>query len=196
MTQTAKDADRPGTTCDLPRRPSQRGFTMFEIIVVTSLIALALASIGPLFTSNTNLVEDSRALQRAEAAHRRNMAAVARVLRGVDIQTLSGFDSLGTTTQPQFSRVTGADLDDLTYAGHEQLRWIEAPIAVDGVKNPGAVYLEQAGQRTLVADRVPAGGFRVRQEGQSLVIELRTYWTTSAGRSVSTASESVISVRN
>lgn len=196
MTVDAKNANRSGSACGLRRRQSQRGFTMFEIIVVTSLIALALASLGPIFTSNTNLVEDSRAKQRAEAAHRRNMAAVARVLRGVDIQTLSGFDAQGTTTQPQFSRVTGADLDDLTYTGAEQLRWIEAPIAVDGVTRPGAVYLEHAGQRTLVADRVPAGGFRIRQEGQSLVIELRTYWSTSAGRAVSTASESVISVRN
>ena len=47
-----------------------------------SLIALALGSLAPLFTSNHNLVEDTRALQRAEAEHRRNMVALTRVLRG------------------------------------------------------------------------------------------------------------------
>lgn len=164
--------------------------------MVITLMALIMASLGPLFTSNTNLVEDSRAHQRAQAVHRRNLEALAKVLRGADIRTLSGFDTQGVATAPSFSRVTGADLVDLTYTGSEQLRWIEAPVAVDGVSRPGSVYLERSGQRFLVADRVPAGGFQVRQEGQSLVVELSTYYTTSAGRSVTTTGETVISVRN
>jgi len=75
-------------------------------------------------------------------------------------------------------------------------RLFSGKIAVDGVERPGSVYLERAGQRTLVADRVPAGGFQVRQEGQSLVVQLSTYWTTSAGRTVTKTGESVISIRN
>ncbi len=180
----------------MSRSPSTHGFTIFEVIVVMSLIALIFASVGPLFSSNTNMVEDSRAHQRAEAAHRRNMSALTRLLRGVDIQTLSGFSSEGLATAPSFSRVTGADLDDLTYTGSEQLRWIASPIGVDGVSSPGAVYLERAGTRYLIADRVPAGGFRLRQEGQNLVIELSTYWTTSASRVVTKSTESVVSIRN
>ena len=174
----------------------EAGFTFFEVVIVASLIALAFAALGPLFASNTNLVEDSRALQRAEAAHRRNMEALARVLRGVDIQTLDGFNASGVATAPSFSRVTGADIEDLTYTGAEQLRWIESPVGVDGVSRPGSVYLERDGQRYLIADRVPAGGFQVRQQGQSLVVQLSTYWTTSAGRSVTKQGESVISIRN
>ncbi len=177
-------------------RNAQHGFTIFEVIVVTSLIALILASLGPTFTSNDNLVQDSRAHQRAEAEHRRNMAALARVLRGVDIQTLAGFDTNGNSTAPTFSRVTGADLDDLTYSGDEGLRWIASPVPVDGVENPGAVYLERDGTRQLVANRVPAGGFRVVQQGQSLVVHLTTYYTTSRSRSVTKTSQSAISVRN
>jgi prepilin-type N-terminal cleavage/methylation domain-containing protein len=178
------------------RSQQARGFSMLEIIVVISLIALILASIGPLFASNTSMVEDSRAHQRAEAAHRRNIAALTRLLRGIDIQTLDGFSAEGIATTPSFSRVTGADLDDLTYTGNEQLRWIASPIGVDGVRFPGAVYLERDGKRYLIADRVPAGGFGVRQEGQNLVIQLSTYWATSASRVVTRRTESVVSIRN
>lgn len=177
-------------------RPRAAGFTLYEVVIVLGLTAVLLSSITPLFTSNSNLAEDTRAHQRAEAAHRRNLVALAHILRAVDLQTLDGFDANGISTNPHFSRVTGADLDDLLYTGNEELLWIESPIAVDGVTRPGAVYLVQGGNRTLVADRVPSGGFRLRQEGQNLVIELTTYWATSAGRLVTEHGETVVSVRN
>jgi prepilin-type N-terminal cleavage/methylation domain-containing protein len=178
------------------RSQQVRGFTIFEVIVVMSLIALIIASVGPLFASNSDMVEDSRAHQRAEAAHQRNLAALTRLLRSIDIQTLDGFSSEGIATTPSFSRVTGADLDDLTYTGSEQLRWVASPIGVDGVPSPGAVYLERDGRRFLIADRVPAGGFVLRQEGQNLVIQLSTYWATSTSRVVTRSTESVVSIRN
>ena len=92
--------------------------------------------------------------------------------------------------------VTGADLDGLTYGGSESLSWMPSAVAVDGVPYPGAVYLNTGGRRILVADRVPKDGFQVRQEGQSLVVSLTTYYVTSAGRLQTRATESVISVRN
>jgi prepilin-type N-terminal cleavage/methylation domain-containing protein len=173
-----------------------RGFTFFEVIVALSVIAIGYTTLGSVFRTNTNMVEESRALQRAEGAHRKNMAALSRVLRGIDIQTLTGVNSEGVAASPGFSRVTGADLEDLTYTGSEQLLWLPAPVSVAGVPSPGAIYLLRDGERYLVADRVPKGAFYVRQEGLSLVIHLSTYWSTSARRLATRTSESVISVRN
>ena len=161
-----------------------------------SLLGLAVAGLGPVFASNDGLAKDTRAHQRAEAAHRKNMDALARVLRGVDIQSLAGFGTDGVAKIPEFGRVTGADLDDLTYSGDEKLAWMATPLDVDGVEKPGAVYLLRDGRRFLVADRVPADGFFVRQEGQNLVIHLTTYYATSAPRLVMKTSESAVSVRN
>jgi len=172
------------------------GFTLYEVVIVVTLMALAISALGPVLSTNDGLAKDTRAHQRAEAAHRKNMVALARVLRGIDIQSLDGFDSKGIATSPEFGRVTGADLDDLTYRGDEKLSWMPSPIGVDGVERPGAVYLLRDGRRFLVADRVPAGGFFVRQEGQNLVIHLTTYYATSAPRLVTKTSESVVSVRN
>jgi len=104
---------------------------------VISLLGLALSALTSLFGSNSDLAADTRAQLRAEAAHRQNMAALARVLRGVDIQSLTGFDPKGIATQPAFGRVTGASLDELTYVGDERLAWMPATIGVDGVTKPG-----------------------------------------------------------
>ena len=186
---------RNATYPAIPRN-SAGGFTIFEVIIVISLLGLALSALTSLFSSNSDLAADTRAQLRAEAAHRQNMAALARVLRGVDIQSLTGFDPKGIATQPAFGRVTGASLDELTYVGDERLAWMPATIGVDGVTKPGAVYLLRDGRRFLVADRVPAGGFHVRQEGQNLVIHLTTYYATSQPRLVLKTSESVVSVRN
>ena len=161
-----------------------------------ALMGLLFTVLGPLLSTNTDLVADTRAHQRAESAHRRNMAALGRVLRGVDIQSLSGFDMSGIATQPSFARVTGASLEDLTTIGDESLLWMPSTLGVDGVNKPGAVYLLRDGKRYLVADRVPAGNFHVRQEGQNLVIHLTTYFATSQSRVVTKTSESVVSVRN
>jgi prepilin-type N-terminal cleavage/methylation domain-containing protein len=175
---------------------ANRGFTIYEVVIVMTLMGLALAGLGPIFSSNDALAKDTHAHQQAEATHRKNMVALARVLRGVDIQSLAGFGSDGVATTPEFGRVTGADLDDLTYSGDEKLIWMPSPLGVDGVTRPGAVYLMRDGKRFLVADRVPADSFFVRQEGQNLVIHLTTYYATSARRLVMKTSESVVSVRN
>lgn len=178
------------------RTPSSAGFTIYELVIAVGMAAVGLMAVTSSLATNADMVDDARARQRAEAAHRRNITAIARVLREVDIQTLGGFDGSGNATTPSFSRVTGADLDDLTYVGEESLEWSPSPLAVDGVKEPGAVYLVRGEQRTLVADRVPSGGFRLVREGQNLVIHMTTYYVTSTSHLAYRTSHSVVSVRN
>lgn len=187
---------RSTPTGRMARAPAARGFTIYEVVIVISIIGLLLTALGSVLASNSDLAADTRAHQRAESAHRQNMAALGRVLRGVDVQSLTGFDNNGVATVPQFGRVSGAALDELTYIGDERLAWQPAPLAVNGVAKPGAVYLLRNGDRFLVADRVPDGGFHVRQEGQNLVIHLTTYYSTSQRRVVNKTSEAVVSIRN
>ena len=149
-------------------RSSAGGFTIFEVVIVISLMGLVLSGMMSLFASNSDLAANTRAHLRAEAAHRQNMAALGRVLRGIDIQSLAGFDPKGIATQPEFGRVTGASLDDLTYVGDERLAWMPATIGVDGVTRPGAVYLLRDGRRFLVADRVPDGGFFIAPHNEQV----------------------------
>jgi type II secretory pathway pseudopilin PulG len=172
------------------------GFTFTELIFVVSLLGAILASVSGLLTTNSNLASETRTHQLAAAAHRQNHAALARVLRGIDLQSLSGFDTSGVATSPGFRRVTGADLDNLTSLGDERLLWVAAPLPVNGIDHPGAIYLVRDGTNYLVADRVPRDGFQVTQEGQSLLVRLTTYYATSADKVATKTSESAISVRN
>lgn len=180
----------------MSRHSASAGFTMFEVVIAMSLFALAASSLSSVFGSNMTLVDDTRAHQRAESAHRKNMVALGRVLRGIDIESLGGLDGTGKAAAPTFARVLGADDTDFTYAPNEQLVWSVSPIAVDGVVNPGSVYLDQGGKRQLVADRIPAGGFWLQRDGKSLRIHLTTYYVTSTSKVSFRTSETVVSVRN
>lgn len=169
---------------------------MFEVTIAMSLVALAASALTSILGSNMGMVDETRANQRAEAAHRKNLVAIGRVLRGIDVGSLAGFDATGKAAQPSFARVMGADETDYTYAPDEKLVWRASPVAVDGVTAPGAVYVEQGGMRRLVADRVPAGGFWLRRDGRNLEIHLTTYYVTSTSKVVLRSSETVVSVRN
>jgi hypothetical protein len=77
-----------------------------------------------------------------------------------------------------------------------ELRWLPASGDLDGVEQPGAVFLITPSGQRLIADRVPAGGFRIRQQGNTLVIHLTTYYTTRARRTVLTSGHTAVSMRN
>lgn len=170
---------------------------MYELVIAVALAALAATSLSSVLGTNMSMIDETRAHQRAEAAHRKNLVALGRVIRGIDVDSLGNLDGNGRSGDPTFARVTGADLDDFTYAPPEQLVWASSPVAVDGVVNPGGVYLDQGGgSRRLIADRVPSGGFWLRREDQSVVIHLTSYYVTSTSKLVYRTSETVIAVRN
>lgn len=178
-----------------PHRPTA-GFTMIETMVTIAVLALGLRIASSLFATTDNLVKESRARMRVTAEHRRSLEAISNVLRGADLTTLTGFQADGTSTQPRFKRVEDATLATRTLGPVEELQWVASAQSVDGVPQPGAVFLVEVGGTRLLADRVPSGGFLVRQEGRNLVIELTTYYVTSARRTAFLTSASSVSARN
>ena len=177
------------------RRARQSGFTMIEVAIASVFVALTFAVFGEVFSSTSGLSRESRGNLRAQEELRRNLEAVANVLRGVDIDTLDGFDADGRATQPEFQRVTGADAYGRTYDGAEQLYWQSAP-SVDGISNPGRVVHAKGAVVTMIADRVPQGGFVVVLDGTRLVVQLSTYYVTSERATVTVSGETAVSLRN
>ena len=178
-----------------PTRRTQAGFTFFEIALVMVILGSAFAVFANVFTSSEGLAEESRAMLRAHEDLRRNLEAVANVVRGVDIATLGGLDGDGASTAPTFQRVTGADMIGRTYDAVETIYWVASP-AVDGIAFPGRVVHEKSGTVTLLADRVPKDGFRVTLDGTTLVIHLTTYASTSARRTATVSGKTAVSFRN
>jgi prepilin-type N-terminal cleavage/methylation domain-containing protein len=171
------------------------GFTMVEISVVAALFSLLLASVSGVFRSSSQLASDSRATLRVHEEHRRNLEALATVLRAGELSTFSNFSG-GTSTNPRFERVTGAGQFGLTTGGVEELLWVQDSSPVDGVGVAGKVRHVTATGSRLVADRVPKDGFLVVQDGDNLIVKLTTYYTTSEGKTARLSGESTVFVRN
>lgn len=154
----------------------QAGWTLWETIVGASLLALAMVAFGSVFSSTEDLVRDGRAKHRAEENLRRNLEAIANVLRDVDADSIDGFDEGGRSTNPSFARITGADRLGRIYGPLEELRWSAAGTAVPGVESPGRIVHVRDGNARLLADRVPEGSFSVFWERGTLVVEVSTYY--------------------
>ena len=56
--------------------------------------------------------------------------------------------------------------------------------------------LEKAGQVTVLAPRVPSGGFRVERTGTTLKVLLTTYASTSQRVVSQTTAETLVALRN
>lgn len=172
-----------------------RGFTMVEMMVVVSLLGLSLATISGVFKSSSNLAADSRATLRVHEEHRRNLEALATVLRPAELASFTNFVD-GKSTNPQFMRVVGLGKDGLMTGGPEELVWVQGPLPVDGVGIAGFVRHKTATTSTIVCDRVPKDGFSVRLDGDNLIVRLTTYYTTSEGRTATLVGETAVFVRN
>jgi hypothetical protein len=170
---------------------------MVEVVVMAVIMGGAFAVFGEVFTTSDGLVREARANLRAHEDLRRNLEAIANTLRGVDLDTLGGFDEEGVATTPSFRRVIGADASGRLYDSTETLQWEAVSHAVNGVSHPGRIVGVKDGVSTLLADRVPMGGFRVTLQGNALLISLSTYASTSDPRVVTvTGDTAVVSLRN
>lgn len=173
-----------------------RGYTIVELLLVVGVIPILLAAVGNVFVSSEGLVQKSRANLRAHEELRRNLEAIANVVRDADIDTVGGFDDTGWACQPTFAKVVGADLTDRIYEGPQQLRWVPTAQDVDDVASPGAVVHVNDGTTRIVATRVPEGGFKVRLEGGRLKIRMSTYYATSARQLAQVTGETSVALRN
>ncbi len=185
----------PLGTIPIPERRRQAGFTFIEIAIVALILTSAFAVFAQVFQSSDGLVKRSRAALRAHEDLRRNLEAIANVLRGADIDTLGGFDSTGTAVKPTFQRVTGADMVGRTYGVVESIYWVSAP-SIDGIANPGRVVHTKGATISLLADRVPQGGFSVTLDGTTLVISLVTYASTSQRETATVSGTTAVAFRN
>jgi len=177
-------------------RRGQAGYTMIEVAFVSALVLSGLAIIASLVGGTQELTTDTRAHSRAEAEHRKNLRALSNLLRNVDIATLAGFDQNGVATKPTFQRVAGVELDDRQYLGAERLEWVPTPGSVWGIPQPGLVRLVGPAGARPIALNVPAGGFLLRQEGNTLAIRLTTYYSLGDRRTAQVTSETAVSLRN
>lgn len=173
-----------------------RGFTFLELMICVSITVLVLFILLAFIDSSNEVVSENRVRIRATAQLRRNLVAVTNVLRGIDVYTLHGFDEDSSSENPRFQRVTGAELDQRSYGPVEELRWIASSQAVDGVAQPGGIYLVTPTDSALLADRVPQGGFHLRQDGNTIAVTLTTYYTIGPHRSKSVTGRTAIQMRN
>src|SRR5688572_27649469 len=158
------------------RRP--RGFTMIEVAVTLAVLGMSLAAFARAFATGAGLATTSRAALFAHDDARRSLDAISSVLRGAHFLSLGGFDELGVATAPVFQRAIGTDPDGIVLDAPEVLSW-RAVAPLDGIASPGEVVLTKNGTSTVIAPRVPSGGFRVVLSGNTLRIALTTYSSTS-----------------
>ncbi|MHC5012042.1 MAG: hypothetical protein ACYTG6_14035 [Planctomycetota bacterium] len=176
-------------------RNGQAGYTAIEVMLGLLILPFLVGAIGKAFGSSDELIQDSRVVLRAHEDLRRNLEAIANVVRDADIDTLANFTS-GTSTQPQYQRVVGADHLGRLYGGAEELRWMPVSGPVNGVAQPGVVVHTKNGVDRIIAVRVPQGGFRVNLEGNNLVILLTNYYSTSAAHVTSISGQTAVALRN
>lgn len=178
------------------RTRAQAGFTFVEVAIAIVIFSIVMWAMTSMLGTTSELSKTSHIQTRAMAEHRRNLESLSSVLRTADIRSLSGFDVDGRATEPTFNRVTGVDRVDLTLADPERIAWRPSPAPVNGVANAGALWLVTDTDARVVADRVPQGGFELRQEGAVLAIRLTTYYATDSLRTTSITSETAVTLRN
>jgi len=174
---------------------TQAGFGALEFAIVVGITALFLATFSDVFSTSDELAHLSRVNHRAQEELRRNLEAVANVLRGAELDSIEGFDEDGTATNPTFGRVVGVDAVGRIYDGAEELRWVATSEKVNGVTSPGEILHIRDGVKTVVARKVPKDGFRLSVEAGTLAVWLQTYYTAEHETQV-VAGETAVSLRN
>lgn len=174
----------------------QRGFLMLEAVLAVAVFTTVLGVALSLTSTTVDMTQETNVQTRAHAEHRRNLLTLANILRTASIYSLQGFDEDGLATQPEFQRLLGVDIHERLYTDPERLEWQSADAPVNGISGPGAIWLVGSDNDTLVAARVPEGGFVVRQEGNVLAVRLTTYYSTDENHTHQLTSEIAVELRN
>jgi hypothetical protein len=174
----------------------QAGFTFFELTVVVAAAGMLYLLLGQTLGSSARLSSTSRATLQASDDLRRSLDAIAAVLRGASWQSLGGFDENDVATQPTFQRALSHNINGTVLDTVETLRWRSSSRSADGIQYAGEVVLEKDGQVTVLAPRVPLGGFRVERTGTTLRVLLTTFASTSQRVVTQSSSEMLVALRN
>lgn len=164
----------------MQRRDREGGFTLVELTVAVALGATVTAAFATTFATSSGLWGRSTVTLRVHEEHRRNLDAVANAFRGAVTSTLSGFDVNNNSTAPVCQFVVGVDdKGNLAFDEPRQISWRATAEQVEGVDKPGELILTQGGAQTVIARRVPAGGFHAALLGNTLRFTVTTYSTGS-----------------
>jgi type II secretory pathway pseudopilin PulG len=157
-------------------RNAEAGFSLLEVSVAMVLTTWLAAVLMGTFQRSTGLANRSTTVLQANEEQRRNLEAIATAMRGAATASLSGFDVTGTATSPTFQNVTGIDDKGLILDVPSTISWRQTTAPVPGVAKPGELVLTRGAQQTVVARRVPFGGFKVVRLGLTLRIDMTTYF--------------------
>jgi type II secretory pathway pseudopilin PulG len=177
-------------------RRRQAGFTLLEAMIAISFVLMMMTGFGHVFARSNGVADQSYSTVRAHEEHDRNLRAVADILRCASWDSVGGFAADGTSTAPWFCRVIGSDAKGRVMDAPETLSWRAVSKTVHGVTNPGELVVTKNGESTVVASRVPQGGFVVRQNGNTLRVTLTTYYSASNRIVTSVSGDVSVSLRN
>jgi hypothetical protein len=109
---------------------------------------------------------------------------------------LTGFDEAGVATSLGFCRALGADASGIVLDVPESLAWRSVSQKYSGISAPGEVVLTKNGVGTVLAPRVPSGGFMVTRVGNTLRITLTTFSSKSQRTLATSTCTTYVSLRN
>lgn len=173
----------------------QRGFTFFETVVVVAAAGLLYMLLGESLSASSGLTRTSRASLQANDDQRRSLDAISGVLRGAAWSTLVGFDVNDQATTVSFQRPVAADVNGAVLGPVETVRW-RVGAAVDGMQTVGEVVHVTGGTTTVLAPRVPSGGFRLERTGTTVKVLLTTFASTSQRAVTQSDAEALVALRN
>jgi prepilin-type N-terminal cleavage/methylation domain-containing protein len=179
----------------MSRARAQAGFTFFETMVVVAVGGVLYLLLGESLSTSSKLSSTTRAELQVNDDVRRSLDAIAGILRGASWETLDGFNQQDVAVTPSFQRVIGSSAQGYVLDSVESLSWRSARSA-DGIDYAGEVVHVKDGETTVVAPRVPGGGFRVERTGTTLKIVLTTYASTSQRVVTQRTSETLVALRN
>jgi type II secretory pathway pseudopilin PulG len=171
------------------------GVTLVETAISVAIVASLAVGIGGVMRASGSLARRAHANQTAAQQNRRALERIANALRSASLDSLSGFDADGKSTEPQFRPVTGTSGGTPTLGAAQTIRWYSKADRC-GAANAGEVDLVVGGVRTCLANRVQSGGFRVALSGSTIEVFLTTYTPNPEEGLVHASGEASVTIRN
>lgn len=177
-----------------PRR-ARAGFTFFEVVVAGAIAGVLFLLFGQSFTTSSRMGATAHVELMAHDTARRSLDALANVLRGAYWDEL-GLDDAQPSTAVTFQRVTGVAESGAAVLGPpERVEW-RASAAVDGIARAGNLVHVRGGAESVIAPRVPEGGFRAQLDGTLLLLTLTTFHGVDRQRTSQVTVSCAVALRN